>query len=236
VVDDDGTPTPRADGLRMPFVFFPAEEVEFIDNWHVSGLEGTGSGDYQVTDVFVPEGRWVQVGFDQPLRHNSLSRFSFFGLLACGVAACAVGLGRRSIDELVALAGAKTPQGSSRTLAERASVQADVARAEAKLGAAWCFLEAGIADAWVTAETGSPPTIDQRRRLRLAATHATHTAAEVTAAMYQAGGGAAVYRTSPLQRTFRDAFVATQHAMVAPRTFETHGRLRLGLDTDTRQL
>ncbi len=47
--------------------------------------------------------------------------------------------------------------------------------------------------------------------------------------MYKAGGGAAVYRTSPLQRTFRDAFVATQHAMVRPRTFETYGRLRLGL-------
>ncbi|MEL7207022.1 MAG: hypothetical protein AAGK32_02110 [Actinomycetota bacterium] len=45
-----------------------------------------------------------------------------------------------------------------------------------------------------------------------------------------------MYRTSPLQRTFRDAFVATQHAMVAPRTFETAGRIRLGLDVDTTLL
>ena len=54
--------------------------------------------------------------------------------------------------------------------------------------------------------------------------------------MYKAAGGAAVYRTSPIQRCFRDAFVATQHAMVAPRTYELAGRMRLGLDTDTRQL
>jgi hypothetical protein len=30
--------------------------------------------------------------------------------------------------------------------------------------------------------------------------------------------------------------VATQHAMVAPATFELTGRLLLGLDTDTAQL
>ena len=54
--------------------------------------------------------------------------------------------------------------------------------------------------------------------------------------MYKAGGGAAVYRTSPIQRCFRDAYVATQHAMVAPRMYEVAGRMRLGLDTDTRML
>ena len=56
------------------------------------------------------------------------------------------------------------------------------------------------------------------------------------AACYTAGGGAAIYEASPLQRVFRDVHVATQHAMVAPRTLEPVGRLRLGLETDTRQL
>lgn len=236
VVDENGSRSPRADGLAAPFVFFPAHEVEFIDNWHVSGLAGTGSGDYQVTEVFVPEGRWVQMGRDEPVRHNSLSRFSFYGLLACGVAACAMGIGRRSVDELTELAVAKKPQGSRRTLAERAQVQADVAIAEAKLSSAWTFLRDAITGSWETAEAGDDPTLEQKRLLRLSATHATQTAAEVAELMYKAGGGAAVYKTSALQRTFRDAFVATQHAMVAPRTFETLGRLRLGLETDAAQL
>jgi alkylation response protein AidB-like acyl-CoA dehydrogenase len=55
-------------------------------------------------------------------------------------------------------------------------------------------------------------------------------------ACYTAGGGAAVYETSPLQRVFRDVHVATQHAMVAPRTMEVVGRSDLGLPTDLRQL
>lgn len=236
IVDEDGNFSPRADGLAFPFVFFDPADVEFIDNWDVSGLSGTGSGDYAVTNAFVPEGRWVQMAVDTPLRANSLSRFSFFGLLACGVASCAMGIGRRSVDELVALAETKTSQGSSKPLAERPVVQTDVAIAEAKLAAAWAYMHSAVSGCWDAAEAGQSPTTEQRRQLRLSATHATHTAAEVAESMYKTGGGSSVYRSSPLQRTFRDAFVATQHAMVAPRTFETYGRIRLGLETDTRTM
>jgi len=43
-----------------------------------------------------------------------------------------------------------------------------------------------------------------------------------------------VYRTSPLQRLFRDVHVATQHMVVATSTLELTGRLLLGLETDVR--
>lgn len=233
LVDDTGTPAPRADGLMAPFVLLDPVDVTLIDNWDVAGLSGTGSCDYTVTDAFVPEGRWVQIGIDAPVRDNEFSRFSFFGLLACGVAASAMGIARRSIDELAILAERKTPQGSSKTLRERAPVQADTAIAEARLRSAWAFLHETVSAAWDLAATGETADIDGKRLLRLSATHATQTAAEIAELMYKAAGGAAVYRTSPIQRCFRDAFVATQHAMVAPRTFETAGRLRLGLETST---
>ncbi|MEM8923560.1 MAG: acyl-CoA dehydrogenase family protein [Actinomycetota bacterium] len=236
LVDADGAPAPREDGLAAPFVFFPADDVEFIDNWDVSGLSGTGSGDYRVDDVFVPEGRWVQVGIDPPRRGNDLARFSFFGLLACGVASTAMGIGRRAVDELIDLAGAKKPQGSRKLLRDRSEIQTEVAKAEAMLRSAWAFMEQSVSSAWETAVAGDTPTVEQRRSIRLSATHATHTAAEATRAMYTAGGGAAVYRTSPLQRCFRDVSVATQHAMVAPVQYQVPGRLRLGVETDTRTL
>ena len=236
VVDEDGNPAAREDGLFAPFVFFAREDVEWLDNWDVSGMEGTGSGDYQVSEVFVPEGRWVELLADDNVSAHPLASISFFGLLACGVAACAVGIGRRAIDELVDLAGAKTPQGSSKPLAARTPVQADVAIAEAKLMSAWAFMSETVADSWESAQTLAAPTDEQKRLLRLSATHATQTAAEVAELMYKAAGGAAVYKTSPIQRTFRDAYVATQHAMVAPRTMEMYGRMRLGLDTDTTGL
>jgi alkylation response protein AidB-like acyl-CoA dehydrogenase len=75
-----------------------------------------------------------------------------------------------------------------------------------------------------------------RVALRLAATHATRTAAEVVASMYDLGGGSAIYQSSPLQRRFRDAHTATAHFQVNPATYELLGRLLLGLPARTEQL
>ncbi len=236
VVGADGRPEPRDDGLAAPFVFMDPDEVELIETWDVAGLAGTGSVDFAARDVFVPEGRWVQIGTGGPVRDNAWSRFSFYGLLASGVAAAAVGIARRSIDELVELAGSKKPQGSTRTLGERAATQAETARAEARLAAAWSLMLDAVDDTWQGALAGRPSTVDQKRLIRLAATHAAQTAADVAASMFTTAGGAAVYRTSPIQRCFRDTAVAAQHAMVAPRTLETAGRLRMGLHTDTTTL
>ena len=236
VVGADGRPEPRPDGLAAPFVFMDPDDVELIETWDVTGLAGTGSVDFEARDVFVPEGRWVQMVPARPVRENVWSRFSFFGLLASGVAAVAVGIARRSIDELVELAGAKKPQGSTRTLAGRAATQAEVAQSEARLASAWTLLLDEVDHTFQDARAGRTSTIDQRRRIRLAATHATQTAADAAASMFRTAGGAAVYRTSPIQRCFRDTAVAAQHAMVAPRTMETLGRMRLGLDTETSTL
>jgi alkylation response protein AidB-like acyl-CoA dehydrogenase len=229
----------RADGDDRPtakFVVFDLADVDILDTWYVVGLKGTGSTDYQVHDAFVPEGRWFALAGAVPRENGPLYRFSFFGLLALGVSAIALGLARRSVDELIALAGTKRPQGSARPLAERAPVQADVAIAEASLRSARAFVADAVGDAWTTVVTGDSVSDEQRRLIRLAATHAMSTSAQVVDRMYTAAGGVAVYEESALQRLLRDVHVATQHAIASPRTFELTGRMRLGLETDTTQL
>jgi alkylation response protein AidB-like acyl-CoA dehydrogenase len=218
------------------FVLFDRDDVEILDTWYVAGLKGTGSTDYQVHDAFVPEGRWFALAGAVPQEDGPLYRFSFFGLLALGVSAICLGLARRAIDELVALAATKRPQGSSRPLAERAPVQADVAIAEASLRSARAFVADAVGDAWTSVVAGDTVSDEQRRVIRLAATHATVTSADVVDRMYTAAGGAAVYEDSALQRVLRDVHVATQHAITSSRTFELTGRMRLGLETDTAQL
>lgn len=222
--------TPRS---RMMLV--PAAEVEFLDTWYVSGLAGTGSTDFAFHDVLVPESRVVGLGVDRPLE-RPLYAFPQFGLLAMGIAAVSLGLARAAIDELVSLAGGKTPSGSARPLAARASAQTDVARAEALLRSARAFYYEAIDSAWKGAVSDGRITTEHRRDIRLATTHATRSCAEAVDLMYHLAGGSSVYRTSPLQRIFRDVHVATQHMMVSPATLELTGRLLLGLDTDTAQL
>ncbi len=221
------------DGPR--FVFFEPEQVELLGGWDVAGLRGTGSVDYAVSDAFVPTGRGARLGVDRPTRPGPITTFSQFGLLASGIAATSLGIAERSIEELVILAAAKRPQGSRRVLADRSATQAEVARADGQLRAARALFHDAIGTAWERAVDGDAGD-DDRVAIRLAAVHAAQTAVAVTSAMFGLGGGAAIHRTSALQRCWRDAAVAAQHAMVAPRVLEPLGRVRLGLETELRQL
>jgi indole-3-acetate monooxygenase len=225
----DGPPRPR-------LLLFPAAEAEIIDTWHVSGLRGTGSHDIAVSDVRVPTARSVALGHDRPVATGALYAFPVFGLLALGIAAVALGIGRRAIDELTELAGGKTPTGARRPLAQRGVVQAQVAEAEATLSSARAYLLDVVGDAWRRASRDGEIPVPLRARLRLAATHATTAAAAATDRMYTAGGGTAIYAHHPLQRTFRDVHVATQHMMVASATLELVGRVLLGVEVDTTTL
>jgi alkylation response protein AidB-like acyl-CoA dehydrogenase len=224
-----GTPDVR-------LMLMPADAVEVLDTWSVSGLRATGSHDMTVVSEVVPATRGVSLLSDPPHHPGALYAFPLFGLLSIGIAAVALGIARGAVEEFLALAGAKTPAGGRRTLAERSTVQAELARAEASLRAAHGLVLQEVDLAWQSAVQEGPMPERHRAGLRMAATHATSTAAEVTTAMYHAAGGSSIYDSSPLQRRFRDVHVATQHVMVAPSTWELTGRLLLGLTTDTTQL
>lgn len=230
---DESPGTGGAPEVRLAAL--PTRDLEILDTWHVSGLRGTGSHDAVARDVLVPRERTISLLEDRPAE-GALYRFPLFGFLALSVAVPALGNARGALDDLLALAAAKTPTGSQRTLAERPATQARIGEAEAALRAARAFFYEAVDEAWQAASTGQPISDDLRRGLRLAATHATRTSAEVVTSMYDLGGASAIYDSSPLQRRFRDAHVATAHFQVAPTTWELAGRLLLGLPTNTAQL
>src|SRR5262249_61634453 len=128
----------------------------------------------------------------RPVAGGALHAFPLFGLLAIGIAAVALGIARRALDELEALAGAKVPTASRRRLAERSTIQAQVAQAEAAVGAARAFLREVIAEAWSAAQTSGVLEVPLRTRIRLAATQATAESARAVDVAYTPGGGTAV--------------------------------------------
>ncbi len=223
-------------GPKARMMWFERDQVELIDTWHAMGMRGSGSGDLAVTDVLVPTDRSVSLTDDKARIERPLYAFPAFGMLAMAIAGVALGNARGAIDDLVALAGGKVPTGSRRVLAERASTQVDVARAEGMLGAARAYLLDGAHKAYENASQNGVLSLGDRANLRIAATHAVRTGAEVTRIMHDLGGGTAVYETCPLSRRFRDAHVATQHIMVAPGSLELAGRALLGIEGDYGQL
>lgn len=186
----------------------------------------------EVKDARVPVEYSLSLINDRPRVESPLYKFPVFGMLALGIASVALGNARGAIEELVNLATSKRPQSSARRLADQPYTRTEVARAEAQVQSARAFLYDAVQTTWDKAVQGTAVSIEDRARLRLAATHATRTSAEAVTAMYQLAGGSSVFLSSSLQRRFRDAHVATQHMMVAPSTYELAGRVALGLETD----
>jgi alkylation response protein AidB-like acyl-CoA dehydrogenase len=231
LVTENGELRKQANGMpEERRLIFPAEAATLNDTWHSSGLCGTGSGEMVVSNLRVPRER--AVSYDSPVASGPLYAFPFFGLLALGIGAVALGNARGAIEDLVELAGGKQPLGSRRTLAERHSAQSTLAAAEANLRSARAFFYDAVDEAWQLARRSGAIEMRHRATLRLAATHATRTAADVARGMYDLGGGSSVFLSSPLQRRFRDGHVATQHIMVAPPTYELTGRIFMGLPVD----
>ena len=221
-------------GMRLTLA--PAEQFTIHDTWHVMGLRATGSHDIELDGVHIPAERTADVLGDPPLQPGPLYAFPLFGLLALAIAAVSLGIARGALDDLIGLAGGKVPTGGKRALAERGTVQAEVARAEAAVRAASALLDESIGAAWERAVAGAGVDVEQRAALRLAATHATAVSTQATDTAYTLAGGSALYETSPLQRRVRDAHAATQHMLVAPATWELTGRVLLGMPTDATQL
>lgn len=154
ILGEDGKPEKLADGtLENRSMVFRAEQVSIADTWHTLGLRGTGSNEYSVKDAFVPAGLSASILTDVPIP-GALFKFPVFCILGVGIAAVALGIARLAIDSLIELATKKTPQGSARLLAERASTQQHVARAEAQLRSARAFLIDAVDRAW-SASTNS---------------------------------------------------------------------------------
>jgi len=210
-------------------VFFKPEEIEILDNWHVSGMRGSGSSDYRVENVWVPAARMASSIEQTELRHLPIYRYPKFALLALPIGAITLGMARASINEVIKIANQKTPQGSRRTLAHRPGLHRDIGVADSKLSAAREYLYALSEEVWQHCQT-KEPTVQQRQKLRAANVHAVNTAVDVIDKMYTLVGGTSVFETSCLQQHFRDVHVATQHMMVGEPVMELAGRVLLGLD------
>jgi alkylation response protein AidB-like acyl-CoA dehydrogenase len=226
---DNGAPYHR-------MLFFPAKDVSFIDSWHVAGLKGTGSGDFSVQNLKVPKDRSISFVGDLPRDPGALYKFPLFGLLSLGVSSVALGNARAALEEIRTITMHKKTPGGGRSMAQRATVQAELARATAHLGGAFGYLENAIRESWGEAQGAGEISAKGRAGLRLACAHATEIAAEVCKTAYTLGGGAAVYSDNSLQRRFRDAHVATQHIATAPAVFELAGRVLLEQPVDMAML
>ena len=235
IVEPDGQARRRSDGSAdARTMLFPAESAEIVDVWHVSGLRGTASDAFAVSDLFVPQERAILR--DEPAERQHPGRLYCFpmgSLYASGFAGVALGTARASLDALVELAIEKTPRGSRRPLRDSAVIQAQVGRAEGQLRSARAFLLGSLREIWAAVGRSGALTLEQRMLIRLAATYAIHEAKEVVDTAHHAAGGTAIFTAAAFDRRFRDMHAVTQQLQGRQAHFETVGQYVLGLSPDT---
>lgn len=234
IVFEDNAPRRGPDGAPdMRLMLFPTSAVEIIDTWRVGGLRGTGSHDFRVADLFVPEERAIAAFTAKPVRPGTLFAAPFITVFAMALATAPLGIARAAIEAFVELAEGKTPVGGSSKLRDKASAQADVGKAEALVRSARAFLIDELHGIWDTVAAGKMPSVPQRAVARLAAAQAASASAQAVDLIYNAAGGSALYETSLIERCFRDVHATTQHVGISSANFEISGRVLLGLDPGT---
>ena len=211
----------------------PREEVTFTDGWHVQGLRGTGSYDYSLTDVLVPEHRCFGLFTREPLRGSSpLFRLGLMPVTAAGHAAWALGVARSMLDDVAELALTKARMSDMETLAGRATFQRNLAH----FTGMWRAARAGVIESFTAVErsvaAGDALTPTMRADMRVAATYATEAAREVGQWAHLAAGTSAIRDGSRLERAFRDLYTGTQHAFISEKTYIDAAQIWLGIEHD----
>lgn len=226
--------TPGGDKIRLLMV--PRADIVFHDTWHTMGLCGTSSGDVEVKGARVPITHSYSIATETPWAKTPLYQMPYFGFLATGVGAVALGNARAALDDVIDLATQKRAMGHTRTLAERSGVQAALAEAEAEWRSIDAFYWQTLTRIWEDVQAGADMTPERRADLRLISTHAVRRGVSVVRAAHDIAGGTSVYKTSAIQRRLRDAETMTQHMIANANTYELFGRVLLGGYHETMQL
>ena len=213
VLDDDGTKIVL--NMAVPV---KSDGVTVHDNWDTLGMRGTGSQDVTIEDVFVPEERvlarrpWGVL--DPPLQVIASIAMPVITAVYLGVAEAAR-------DAAVA-AVAGTPR------AEDPTIQRQVGLMEDRLRVMSWALDGALRTVGDDPTPSMTTVVDVMAAKREIAIGGI----EVCDAAMEVAGGAAYFRTSSIERCYRDVRGAKFHPFGPEQTLLHAGRVALGLPAD----
>ncbi|WP_068081305.1 acyl-CoA dehydrogenase family protein [Novosphingobium rosa] len=217
-----------ASGLPRMAVM-PADKVRIAPNWDVMGLRGTGSHDLVVEDVFVPEA-WTFVRGAPPTIDLPAYRYPSMALAAQVLAVVGLGVARAALDLMAQMAGKRASITGAPVMADRANVQVALAKGEGEWQATRAWFYDVTEQAYAKVLAGDTPSREEVTLIRMAATQAARTGADVTRLMFEQAGTAGIFNNHPFSRLLQDALVVNQHAFLNEATWQSAGKSLLGLD------
>lgn len=203
-------------------VVVPKTQATLHDTWHVAGLQGTGSGDYSLTDVFVPSTRAINLA-TPALRGGELFKTSAPLFVSNELSPVAVGIARRAVDDMYELASATARRAHGIALGDRAAFQKDIARAECRLRSVQLLYRDAVQQTWSGTDSSEAFVAGLRAQHNLV----VEVCLDLVSHIFRYGGGRVLALDHPMQRHLRNLTAAMQHVYISDENYELAGRARL---------
>ncbi|MCP3986945.1 MAG: hypothetical protein GY723_21365, partial [bacterium] len=226
--------------LRL--ILVPQDKYRIDDNWHVSGLAGTGSKDIVIDGAVVPEHHSLSLvqalGGHSPGRDlyadSPLYRVPFGTMLLFALVGPALGLARGAYTAFLERARTRQITYSVEKQSEQTPVHVLLGDATYQMDAVELLWERDLAEiAHITREK-SDFSLENRARYKRHVGLGQPACPQVVANLSGASGAHGIFLSSPIQRAFRDAHAMTTHAALDPtQAARTMGRVELELDPST---
>jgi alkylation response protein AidB-like acyl-CoA dehydrogenase len=233
VSDSGGSPVLDAGGQPQRLLaIWPADQARLIDTWDGLGLRGTGSGDFEISDLFVPEEQVNPGLYGAPLYDRALFRMK--EMPEVGHGAHALGIASAALESFVHAVNSRPLPGSTRQMA-MGHVQAHqiaFARADAAIRAARTLLYETVRAAYADAESHPELPLELRVLLREANLFAVRTAKEAVGLIFEMAGSSAVYRGRLIEKAFRDINTAGNHTNYVETAYAAIGSYFLTRDRE----
>jgi alkylation response protein AidB-like acyl-CoA dehydrogenase len=242
-----GMPIVNAAGepIDQGLALFPMADLEQVDTWFVAGMKSSGSISLKANDAFVPNHRVLSVpqaiegNYPTEMRdQEAFYRSAFIPILSIILVGPILGLGRAALDFV-------RQKSASRSIAYTAfekqntsvAFQLQVAEAALMIDTAHLHAYRAADDIDDAAARGVYPDMLVRARVRADAGYAVEKITQAIDKLLFAHGSAGFADTSPLQRIWRDAAVASRHAVVLPPVgYELLGKALLGVENNVTPL
>jgi indole-3-acetate monooxygenase len=233
IVFDSDKMRRSAAGLPVALGFLmPKQDCKVLDTWHVLGMRGTGSTEFEVSGALVPEDMAVSfVGAKSshpyPIFHLPPTYFGYNHVSVMN------GIARSALDGLKALAATKTTAMTRTNLRDEPQAQYAIAKAEAIIDANRLAVKASFSSLWAKVVAREAVPLETRARVRGSVAYAAECAIEAVQLCYQAAGGTAIYESAPFERALRDINTAATHLTTRRIMMEEAGRVTFGLPPRT---
>jgi 3-hydroxy-9,10-secoandrosta-1,3,5(10)-triene-9,17-dione monooxygenase len=204
----------------------PISDYDIVDNWNVSGLEGTGSHDIVVKDAFVPEHRTHRSihGFECNSPGNAVNdhyifRLPFGQIFVRAVSSSSIGALKGVVDSYIAVNKDRVGLNDGNKVATDPDAQMALAEAIAAVDECQTIMLRNFDIMVDAAKHDKRLDINDRIKMRFDAALVSRKCADTINKMFISCGAQGIFRDHPLNRAWLDINAGRTHVANNPFKF-----------------